>query len=539
MSGRTVLLSTLACLGTATAFMAPAPTLPLGLRSSTRTAGTPSSCAARSMIRLPGPHAAAGSSVALREAAANQLLLRYRAGRTGLLATSCAVKTKVSFENDFDRETLSTLSPPSAGTRFVAPTSAAPDLVEEDSSMKMRMAEAKEVQRRGDLKGAALLVDGILEDFPDHGKVWMRRFKLAQKQRAFSEARDVIRRALKHVPGNAILWQAWADLEKSLGRYAVARRLYRKGLEANPRLPSLYNSWGCMERDLGDVSKARTLLREGLMLAPNSARLLQSLGVLEDVAGNADLSRSLLGEGLLLEPHNAFLHHALAVLEFKQGRLGHARESLRRALSADKDHTKGWLAWAQLEEAAGNVNVAREKYREGCKARGGRGTVQLWQSWARMEEKGGNERAALEVYQQATKLYPRDVRLLLEMAKLHEKRGDIHKALTALEKAVAGDKYNPYVYQVLGQMQLRQLRVDAAREAFSEGVKMAELRLRSMRGRGASAKQLEGGKQQEQEAAKSLAVAGVGARGGVVRAGGGEMVRVRSGRIGSAGAGVA
>eukprot|EP00961_Rhodomonas_salina_P283853 3835935-Rhodomonas_salina.4 len=114
-----------------------------------------------------------------------------------------------------------------------------------------------------------------------------------------------------------------------------------------------------------------------------------------------------------------------------------------------------------------------------------------------------------------------DVRLLLEMAKLHEKRGDIHKALTALEKAVAGDKYNPYVYQVstcsetqtqaqtqtqtqaervrvaygatkpvgdvlavrgtvgtdgaygattqvLGQMQLRQLRVDAAREAFSE-----------------------------------------------------------------------
>eukprot|EP00961_Rhodomonas_salina_P283854 3835935-Rhodomonas_salina.5 len=72
-----------------------------------------------------------------------------------------------------------------------------------------------------------------------------------------------------------------------------------------------------------------------------------------------------------------------------------------------------------------------------------------------------------------------------------------------------------------------------------QGVKMAELRLRSMRGRGASAKQLEGGKQQEQEAAKSLAVAGVGARGGVVRAGGGEMVRVRSGRIGSAGAGVA
>lgn len=272
--------------------------------------------------------------------------------------------------------------------------------VEKDvPELQVRMLQAKQLAKRGDNLAADDLYAQMCAKYPTAGKVWMKRFKLARKQRLYGKAREVLQDSLKHNPCNAILWQAWADLERSLGRVNVARKLYRKGLEANPWLPSLYNSWGSMERECGRIDAARQLFQEGLNYDGKSVRLLLSSGMLEDVEGNTDAARSLLRRGLLVEPGNSFLLHALGMLEYKAGDVAGAREAFRAALQANSDHTQSWLAWAQLEESEGNIAMARGHYVRGCNCRGGRGTVQLWQAWARMEEKHTDGAAALEVYQ--------------------------------------------------------------------------------------------------------------------------------------------
>lgn len=343
----------------------------------------------------------------------------------------------------------------------------------EAPELEVLMQQAKKFITKGDLKTAEDMYEKMCEGYPNSGKLWMKRFKIARSQRRYGVAREVLQQSLKHNPCNAILWQAWADLERSLGRINVARRLYRKGLEANPWLPSLYNSWGVMEKGIGRTEAARKLLQEGLSHDANSVRLLFSLGVLEDVEGNAESARSLFRRGLLVEPGNSYLLHALGMLEYKAGDVAGAREAFRAAVCANRLHTQSWLAWAQLEEAQGNIAVARATYVDGCKGRAG--SVQLWQAWARMEEKHTTWHAAQEVYRKAIVHFPQDSQLLIEYGKmLANKGGDVAEASTMLRRALDMDPHNPYIYQCLATLELRQNRHAEAIRHYATGVAMAE-----------------------------------------------------------------
>jgi tetratricopeptide (TPR) repeat protein len=93
--------------------------------------------------------------------------------------------------------------------------------------LEVLMHQAKALIAKGNLECAETLYEQLCTSYPNSGKVWMKRFKLARSKRLYGKAREILQESLKHNPCNAILWQAWADLERSLGRINVARRLYR------------------------------------------------------------------------------------------------------------------------------------------------------------------------------------------------------------------------------------------------------------------------------------------------------------------------
>jgi len=440
-------------------------------------------------VQLSGPR---GAATALRAAvcqrppatggALNRVLqLRWRAPSPAGGVVGSKMQILSEFEPGMDTLVVKphrgavSAAAPFPGASSLAPAEREKQTRESEApELQALMVRAKQLVADGKAGAAEGLYEEMCQQFPDSGKVWMQRFKLARRQGLYGKARQIIQQSLKHCPGNAILWQAWADLERSLGRVNVARKLYRKGLEANPWLPSLYNSWGAMERGIGRTEAARRLFQEGLRHDANSVRLLLSQGVLEDVEGNPELARSLLRRGLLVEPGNAFLLHALGMLEYKAGDIAKAREAFRAAVQANGDHTQSWLAWAQLEEAQGNIDVARSTYVRGCQSRSSRGSVQLWQAWARMEEQHTDGRAALEVYRKAMLLFPNDSQLLVESAKTLAKLGDVAEASTMLRRALDIDAHNPYVYQCLARIEMRQQRQTEALRLFATGVAMAE-----------------------------------------------------------------
>jgi len=196
----------------------------------------------------------------------------------------------------------------------------------------------------------------------------------------------------------------------------------------------------------------------------------------------------------------------------KQRLYGKAREVLQDSLKYNPCNAILWQAWGQLEESQGNIAMARGHYVQGCKCRGGQGTVQLWQAWARMEEKQTHGGAALEVYHKAIMVFRKDSKLLVECAKLMTKMGQHAEAMTMLQRALDIDRYNPYPYQCLAKIESKLGNVAEARWLFATGAGMAETGLTVSMGSESAAASLplikdgdEGGKADESGAGVSVA----------------------------------
>ena len=79
---------------------------------------------------------------------------------------------------------------------------------------------------------------------------------------------------------------------------------------------------------------------------------------------------------------------------------------------------------------------------------------------------------------QAVLLFPSDSKLWIECAKLLTKMGQHGKAITMLQRALDIDSYNPYTYQCLAKLEIKQGNYAEARRLFARGVAMAEAGLK-------------------------------------------------------------
>jgi len=351
---------------------------------------------------------------------------------------------------------------------------------------------AKRADKNGDKSLSRNILAQLLEATPNDSRVVRRLARLETEGGNVSTAREVLQRAVRRNPSDAHLLQGLANLELKSGDDVKARGLYKDAIRADPKLPNPYHALGTLEHSRGNIRVATTILRAGLKMCPTNHRLHHALGDLYREARMLDVAELAYRRALKHAPTNgkgtessSFAYMALAFLAYDKSDLVLCRQRLHEAVEANGgSHSQGWLALANLEESLGRIDDAREVYREAAtryernrirksfvtdnenkdedqhedssllgpavitKASHNRGQrhvvrpslsgdkwIFLYKSWARMEEHHGTLESADRVYHRAIKVFPGNVGLNVDWAKVHAKAGNYKRAQWLFEYA--------------------------------------------------------------------------------------------------------
>ena len=326
----------------------------------------------------------------------------------------------------------------------------------------MKMSSTADIQ---DIKKARKLLQSVIQTNPGHAPGWVAAARLEADLGKASTARAIIAQGCKACPGNEEIWLHAAHLQ---GTPANAKATITLGLEKNPKSVKLWMEAVRLEEDA--VAQQR-ILRRGLEKIPESVKLWRGL---VDLATPED-ARILLQRAVECCPQHVDLWLALAKLEDYKG----ARGVLNRARQTIPTEPLIWITAAKLEEAHENlpmvpkivdralksfrnqrIGVSREvwlKHAQDCEkadppavatcqaivaAAVGEGVdeedrIPTWKADAEDRAQGGFVETARAILAHALALFPGDVDLWMQAARLEQAHGSEGSLDALLARAVA------------------------------------------------------------------------------------------------------
>lgn len=247
--------------------------------------------------------------------------------------------------------------------------------------------------------------------------------------------------------------------------YARAARQYMHALNVDPALVHAQYKLGLCHLALGDKAAARLCLRAALALKPNWPEATLELARLERSLGNMDAAVDLAERVLEADPEN---HEALDVLSparpaqaaapadsddgrcdpaaaamlgrncralFEKGQFAEAREYARRALALMPANVAMKVLLAKCLIETGERGQAKPILREILTNEPGRTDLRL--ELAACYDEDGESRLAEVEYRTALRADPKCVKAHLWLAEAYLKRGDIERAYSHSNAAIA------------------------------------------------------------------------------------------------------
>ncbi|GEJ55506.1 tetratricopeptide repeat protein [Anaeromyxobacter diazotrophicus] len=348
--------------------------------------------------------------------------------------------------------------------------------------------------RMGDEAGAALACEELAALDPGEGAQAYRELagRLADA-RELEGARRELDRALKLGPGDPETLKLLARVEEARGHDAEARSAWERAIAADPDDPDALLAAGQLALRKGDLPAARGWLRQLLRSAPGEAEARarvaalwlearQPADALEAATGGDDPRLALL-RGLALQqlrrwgeaatafaevPHGAgeLYASARAALGYVLARAGRPAEALRavkRGLASQPDDPGLRYALGEAYDRAGQRDAALAQMREVLKVKPDHAEALnfLGYAWAERGERLDEAQAYVE---RALKVEPDNGFFLDSLGWVLFKKGDLPRAVAALEKADRLVGPEPTILDHLGDAYQRSQRpADAAR----------------------------------------------------------------------------
>mmetsp|Transcript_1148 Transcript_1148/g.2440 ORF Transcript_1148/g.2440 Transcript_1148/m.2440 type:complete len:594 (-) Transcript_1148:76-1857(-) len=339
---------------------------------------------------------------------------------------------------------------------------------------------AKRADQNGDRQSARKILLQLKDATPKDSRVYRRLARISFEEGDMFAARSILREGLHRNPNSAHLLQGLAQLELKSGDDSAARALFKDAIRADPKFPNPYHALGTLEHSRGNIRVATTVLRHGIKMCPRNHRLHHALGDLYREAQMYDMAEREYSKALDCgtEWSKSFSYTALSYLAYEKGDLIKCRKWLHEGTEINWGmHSQGWLALARLDESEGKFDQARTSYveavtqyerrkigrsvantegmekcwlstetlPEGLEEETGKKVVLpslsgdkwifVYKSWARMEEHHGTFDRASLVYHRALTVFPGNVGLLLDWARLHAKQGLLQKARSLFQAA--------------------------------------------------------------------------------------------------------
>lgn len=316
-------------------------------------------------------------------------------------------------------------------------------------------------------------------------------------------AREAFRRGADADPSNYYVWHVWGVLERRCRRPTVARECFRKGVAAKPNNAATLVLWGCLEHEVGDHQTAITLFERAHRASRVNIHAYVSHAVTRAAIGDTRKAVTLLRHAIRLRPNDPAPRQALAMLHFRKsygllnrGRRGRIRGSgfddsddsmsnssvspsnttdldlmdnnnrtnsgvaVARKLLSDATrlaprHTPTWHAWARLECACGRYNAARRLFQEAVwAAPRSAHVVRTWHAWGLMEMKLGRLDLARRYFAHGLDVERRSVVLLVAVAQLEAREGNIRRARECMENCVRIEPWRASVWSAYQRLEM-------------------------------------------------------------------------------------
>jgi tetratricopeptide (TPR) repeat protein len=270
------------------------------------------------------------------------------------------------------------------------------------------------------------------------------RLKLAEsliKKGKFKEAEKHLSAVLKKNPKSVEALLLMINIQEKTGDREALKKTYDKILALEPKNETIIYNLGVLEYETGNLEKSLTHFRKFLKSHPRDAQVRSFLFDIYRKQKKDDLAFKEAQALITLQPKEISYYRFM--FEYLDSRTEYEKmiEVMKSGLKSypNRLEFREYLMVAYLK--TGKEDLASEQMEEILKQNPK--DVALLLNLARLKEKQGKLLEALQIYEKILEISPDSkegketyIRLLLQLAKLEEEKGQLKKALEAYKKVL-------------------------------------------------------------------------------------------------------
>ena len=333
-----------------------------------------------------------------------------------------------------------------------SPGSAAAEVPEGSADQLLR--EGMALLRSGDFPAAAQKLRQVLDRDAAHIEAHIQLGNVLRRMQLYDGARAEYERALELGGGRADLYQNLGVVEARSNRFRASALNFEKAIELAPQRANLHHSLGKAYEEQARFDGALQAFEEALRLDPGDADSAAALANLLIMKGRSRRAIEILTKVLRESPDHAHACYQLGLAFLNEAQPGRAVEYLERAVQSNPALRGAWLNLGRAAESAGREALSREAFErfERLYNQERAQEVEKHHLAQRIEREvpvrheravrlSGEDRyeEAIRELEEILVLQPNDARTLLNVARLHEARGDEAQARQFLLRAAAAD----------------------------------------------------------------------------------------------------
>ncbi len=280
-------------------------------------------------------------------------------------------------------------------------------LREEPNNARAQWLLARTHVRAGDLLLAEEAYRNLLRIAPVNGRASLELARLLVDLKQLDRARELLSGQIGLMPQDVELSRALIGVLVEMERYdyAIAEAKRFGAIEGNEAIGNYFV--GGIYQASGELDKASDAFRAALKDRPDAREPLQGLVASLAAQGKVAEARNYLEDLTRQYPENLFIKTLLGQVMAVAGDTGAAREIFETALSNQSDWLPAYAALASLDS--------------------------------------DNPQAQIDLYQRGLQASPGNQQMALLLGSAYEKSGEIEKAITTYEEALAANPDMPIV----------------------------------------------------------------------------------------------
>jgi tetratricopeptide (TPR) repeat protein len=266
----------------------------------------------------------------------------------------------------------------------------------------------------------------------------------------YPQAERVCRQIIKSRPKMTDAYNILAVTMNALGDPKEAVNLLRKATQMAPNNSSYFANMGEIERQRGNSLEASVALRKALSLDPKSPQALNNLGIVHFDEKEYDEAVECYEKAIAIQPHFAEVHNNLGNAYRLLDRGEDAIACYQRAVTQRPVYAEAYNNMATALRDKDDIDAAEHAYR---KAIAQKPTyMEAYNNLANLLTQKNRTEDALRLLGDALKIDDKNVIILITVARVQLKRGNLPLAEQAALIALKNDPKNAEARFVLGQV---------------------------------------------------------------------------------------